>query len=416
MAEQGVHSGLSAREFTRWRNAIFTIFALSGLLLSTWASRLPVVRGDLGLSHDPATIGLMLFGLSGGAIIGLSCAAQVLERFGPRLGMLGSLGTASCGIALAGVGSSVFHSAVVVAVGLIILGFGNGMVDVIMNVEGTAVERARGKTLLPLMHASFSLGTVLGAIVATALTALHVDVIWHFGAIAIITAACATVAVRYVPEAIPDSAPVAPRKPRVSFRQRLRETLAVWSDWRLVAIGVVMLGMSFGEGSANDWISLAVVDGHNQANATGAAIFGVFVAAETLGRILGGPIVDRIGRVWAIRITAGLGTIGLVLFINAGALWVVILATICWGIGISLGFPLGMSSAAEGSDQPARRVAAVASIGYFAFLVGPPLIGYLGQEFGLLNALYLIAALLAGSFFTARALRPATVTLPTNAP
>lgn len=368
------------------------------------------MRNDLGLGKDPATIGLLLFGLAAGAIVGLSCAARVLERFGPRVGMLGSLLIASVGLGLAGVGSSFFHNIPTVAVGLIVLGFGNGMVDVIMNVEGTAVERRRGKTLLPLMHASFSMGTVTGGIVATALTAFHTAVIWHFGAIALVTLVTAAIAVRSVPVEI--DAPTEPASPKQPFGKKVREFVSVWADWRLVAIGMIMLGMAFGEGAANDWIPLATVDNHHQSPAMGAAIFSIFVAAETLGRIVGGPIVDRVGRVWALRVTAAMGTLGLLLFINGSSLWMVIAATILWGLGISLGFPLGMSAAAEGSDQPARRVAAVASIGYFAFLVGPPLIGTLGAQIGLLNALYVIAALLIVSFIAAPAARAPQKLLP----
>lgn len=191
------------------------------------------------------------------------------------------------------------------------------------------------------------------------------------------------------------------------FGQRLRASLAVWADWRLILIGVVMLGMAFGEGSANDWIALATVDGHGQSNSTGALVFGFFVSAMTLGRVLGGPIVDRVGRVAAIRLTAAMGVAGLLLFILGGPLWVAVIGTVLWGFGVSLGFPLGMSAASEGTENPAARVSAVAIIGYCAFLVGPPLIGFLGKEFGLLNALYLILVLLVASFLAAPAVRPA---------
>jgi MFS family permease len=215
----------------------------------------------------------------------------------------------------------------------------------------------------------------------------------------------AVVAIRFIPREA-ELGDDAAGKPRLSFGERFRAALAVWADWRLIVIGVVMLGMAFGEGSANDWISLATVDGHGQDNSTGALVFGFFVAAMTLGRVAGGPIVDRIGRVAAIRITAGMGVVGLVLFIVGGPLWLVVIGTVLWGFGVSLGFPLGMSAAAEGSANPAARVSAVAIIGYCAFLVGPPVIGFLGREFGLLNALYLVLVLLVASFFAAPAVRP----------
>ncbi|MFF1571571.1 MFS transporter [Leifsonia sp. NPDC058292] len=396
----------SRRELTAWRNAVFVIFILSGLAMATWVARIPGVRDGLDLGKDPSAIGLLILGMSVGAIIGLALSSPVLVRFGPHKGMVAGLTIVSVGLVLLGVGTSVAHSIPLVAVGLILLGFGNGMVDVMMNVEGTAVEREIGKTLMPLMHACFSLGTVLGAGIGAASAALDIDVSWHLIAIAVVIFAGVIVAVRYIPrEAELGDEAAGAAQPKVPFGQRMRDSLAVWADWRLILIGVVMLGMAFGEGSANDWISLAVVDGHGQDNSTGAVVFGFFVAAMTIGRVAGGPLVDRIGRVVAIRITAGLGAAGLLIFILGGPLWLVVIGTVLWGFGVSLGFPLGMSAAADGAANPAARVSAVAIIGYCAFLVGPPVIGFLGKEFGLLNALYLILVLLVAAFLAAPAVR-----------
>ncbi len=393
------------RELVAWRNAVFAVFVLSGLALATWVARIPGVRDDLGLGKDPSAVGLLILGMSVGAILGLVVSSPALVRFGPHKGMAGALTIAAVGMALLGLGSTVFHAVPLVAVGLILLGFGNGMLDVMMNVEGTAVEREIGKTLMPLMHACFSLGTVIGAGIGAAAAALHIAVAWHLLGVAVVLVVGILIAIRFIPREA-ELGDEADEKQRIPFGERMRSALAVWADWRLILIGVVMLGMAFGEGSANDWISLAVVDGHDQTNATGAIVFGVFVAAMTVGRVAGGPVVDRIGRVNAIRITAGMGVAGLLLFILGGPMWVVVIGTVLWGFGVSLGFPLGMSAAADGTGNPAARVSAVAIIGYCAFLVGPPVIGFLGKEFGLLNALYLILALLLASLLAAPAVRP----------
>ncbi|CAM5443091.1 MFS transporter [Leifsonia shinshuensis] len=396
----------SRRELRAWRNAVFVIFILSGLAMATWVARIPGVRDDLGLGRDPSAVGYLILGMSAGAIVGLSVSSLVLVRFGPHKGMVGSLAIVAIGTLAIGFGSTVFHAVPMVAVGLILLGFGNGMVDVMMNVEGTAVEREIGKTLMPLMHAFFSLGTVLGAGIGAGAAALHIGVVWHLSFIAVLMVVVALVAIRFIPREA-ELGDETGETERVPFGKRLRASLAVWADWRLILIGVVMLGMAFGEGSANDWIALATVDGHGQSNPTGALVFGFFVSAMTLGRVLGGPIVDRVGRVAAIRLTAAMGVAGLLLFILGGPLWVAVIGTVLWGFGVSLGFPLGMSAASEGTENPAARVSAVAIIGYCAFLVGPPLIGFLGKEFGLLNALYLILVLLVASFLAAPAVRPA---------
>jgi len=402
----------SRKELIAWRNAVFVIFILSGLALATWVARIPGIRDDLGLGKNPSAVGLLILGMSVGAILGLTVSSPLLVRFGAHRGMVGGLVIVSVGILLIGTGATLFHSIPAVAVGLVLLGFGNGMVDVMMNVEGTAVEREIGKTLLPLMHACFSVGTVLGAGIGAAAAALGVPVVWHLLAVAVVVVAVAVVAVRFIPREA-DLGDEAAATERIPFGERMRASLAVWADWRLILIGVVLLGMAFGEGSANDWISLAVVDGHGQSNSTGALVYGFFVVAMTAGRAVGGPVVDRIGRVAAIRITAGTGAVGLVLFIVGGPLWLVVLGAVLWGIGVSLGFPLGMSAAADGASNPAARVSAVAIIGYLAFLAGPPLIGFLGQHFGILNALFLVLALLVASFLAAPSVRP--VAAPTTA-
>jgi MFS family permease len=187
---------------------------------------------------------------------------------------------------------------------------------------------------------------------------------------------------------------------------KLRQWLRGWLDWRLLLIGVVMLGVELGEGGANNWLTLAVRNGHGQTATIAALFLTVFAVAEALTRIFGGPIVDRLGRVRTIRVTTALGVLGVALFILAQNRWIVLAGVLLWAVGVSMGFPLGMSAAAESGPDPAARVSVVASIGYFANLAGPPAIGVLAQSAGLLSALWLIVALFLAAFAAAGSLRP----------
>ncbi|HKH07668.1 MAG TPA: MFS transporter, partial [Agromyces sp.] len=332
-------------------------------------------------------------------------APWLLARFGARTGMIGVLCTVSVGLVLVGLGGSVLPSVPLVVIGLALFGFGNGTVDVMMNVEAAEAEREIGKTLMPLMHAFFSFGTVAGAALAAGASAIGLSVSVHLGIIAVLIAVAVIVAVRYVPvraEVGDDTHSDAPRPP---WRERLRANLSVWGDMRLLLIGVIMLGMSFAEGSANDWLALAVVDGHGYDETTGAIMFGVFTLAITGARVLGGPVLDRFGRVSVLRTLSVLGIIGLALFIFGTEPWVLIVGTVLWGVGCSLGFPVGISAAADDTQQAAARVSAVAMIGYCAFLAGPPLLGFIGQHFGILSALLVILGLLVLSALAAPAAR-----------
>jgi MFS family permease len=170
--------------------------------------------------------------------------------------------------------------------------------------------------------------------------------------------------------------------------------------------------MAFTEGSSNDWLSYAMVHGHGTDRATGAVVYSVFVAAMTVGRFSGVKLLDTFGRVPVLRGTAILAAVGLLLFIFVDVFWIDVVGAVFWGIGASLGFPVGMSAAADDPQKAAARVSAVATIGYLAFLVGPPLIGFLGNEFGILHGLLLVLGLaaLAGLVsFAAREPKPMTV-------
>jgi MFS family permease len=393
------------RELTAWRNAVFAVFFLSGLSMASWVARLPAVRDFTELSTQG--VGLVIMGGSIGAVLGLIAAPWLMARVGARAGMIGVLVTVSVGLVSVGVGGSLLPSVPLVVIGLFLFGFGNGAVDVMMNVEGAEAEREIGKTLMPLMHAFFSFGTVAGAGLAAAASALGIAVAAHLGVIALLVVGGVIVAVRYVPVRGELGDGPHPDAPKVPLSQRLRESLAVWADVRLLLIGVVMLGMSFAEGGANDWLALAVVDGHGYDATIGAAVFTVFTIAITGARIVGGPLIDRFGRVRMLQALAAIGVVGLSLFIFSTEPWTLILGTVLWGIGCSLGFPVGMSAAADVPDRrlAASRVSAVAIIGYCAFLAGPPFLGFLGEHFGILNALLVLLGLMVLAGIAAPAAR-----------
>jgi MFS family permease len=383
----------------RWRNAILATFALGGVSLSTWGPRLPSLRTELNLGYE--SLGLIIAGVTVGSIAGLACASAILGWLGPRGGIRLTLSLAALGIAIIGASASILHSVPGATIGFICVGFGIGAVDVMMNVEGSAVERAAGRTLMPLMHAAWSAGAVLGSGIGAASAALGIAPGLQLLGESVLIAIAASIAVRYIPRATPEEALEA--KPPIG--RRIRSWLAGWTDVRLLMIGLVMLGVELGEGSANNWLTLAVRDEHHQTDAVAALFFTAFAIGETLARVLGGPLVDRVGRVVAVRFTTALGVIGMLVFIFGGQAWLILIGVVLWAVGVSMGFPLGMSAAAESGPNPAARVSVVASIGYLANLGGPPVVGLLAQSFGLLGALWLVIVLLAVSFVASGALR-----------
>ena len=376
---------------TAWRNSLFLIFAACGASVASIAARIPTISLALGLSTGE--VGLLLSSMAVGSIIGLFASGHVVAHFGSRNTIRVAFSTLGVGLAVASFGIAVFGSFIVSFIALVIVGLSMGVCDVAMNVSGAANEQAIGKTVMPIYHAFFSIGTIIGASLGALAEALHVPLDIHITFIVALSIAAVLISTRFVLPERPLVLEGEEPHPESTWRSRL----AIWKEPRTILIGLIVLGVAFTEGSSNDWLSYAMVHGHGTNRAVGALVYSVFVTAMTAGRLLGPRVLDRFGRVPVLRTAAALATIGLLLFIFVHVFWVIILAVVLWGAGASLGFPVGMSAAADDPRKAAARVSAVATIGYCAFLIGPPLIGFLGNQFGILNALLLVLVLVAMS-------------------
>lgn len=373
------------------RTATGAAFVLNGLCFATWVSRIPQARRELELGN--AGLGLLLLTIAVGSLIALPLTGALIGRFGvvavTRVGVAAAAGAL---VVVAGGVSGVLApgaGVVVTALALAVYGSGSGAWDVAMNVEAAEVERGLGRTVMPRFHAGFSLGTVLGAGLGVAALAAGVPVLVHLGGVAVLTLAVllpragAFLAVGGLEDAHADSL----AGPRPS----------VWSAWtepRTLLIGVMVMMLALMEGTANDWLALALVDGHGYDEARGVAGYAAFVSSMTLGR-LGGPLLlDRLGRTRVLWATLALAAVGVLLVVLAEGPWVVV-GVVLWGLGASLGFPVGMSAAADDPVRSAARVSVVSTLGYAAFLTGPPLFGALAETVGTLEALLALAVLTA---------------------
>ncbi|MGY4721183.1 MFS transporter [Naumannella huperziae] len=383
-----------SRELLRWRNAIFAIFFATGYAVASWMSRIPRLRDDLGASTGQ--MGLLVFTFSVGSIVSLSFSSHVIARFGARATIRTGLLMLAGGMLIAGLGTLDPNAPLIVA-GLVVAGLGMGSTDVAMNFSGAAAERDLGKTVMPLFHAAFSFGTMAGAGVGALAAALGVPIAPQAVFAALLTAAIAATTVR-----IPLAAkPTDDDEPEPSFGERM----AVWRHPATWAIGLVVLGMALTEGAANDWLALAAVDGRGMTDAQGAVVLGIFLTAMTVGRIAGVRVVDRIGRVRTVLATAIIAAVGLVAVIFVPHPVALYGGAALWGVGASLGFPLGMSAAADDPRNGAARVSAVATIGYLAFLAFPPLLGFLGDHIGILHTLLVVLVLIVAAALAAPSLR-----------
>lgn len=360
----------------RAKVAVAVVFLLNGLAFASWISRVPTLKQDLGLT--PGGVGLLLLCLSAGTLVALPLSGAVIARVGPARTVLGGAVLSGAGLTAMAVGST---SAAVptVGVGMLVYGVGTSAWDVAMNAEAADVEHRLQRTIMPRFHAGFSLGTVLGALMGAVCARLDVDLGSQLLGTVVVIAAVVPLTLRsFLPAATHDQdEQVGLAPPGV---------LAAWREPRTLALGVLVLAFALCEGIANDWLALTLVEGYGATASVGAAGFGVFVGAMTLGRLVGGSPVERFGRVPVLRATAVLVAAGVLVVVFSPGLPGALLGALLWGLGASLGFPLGMSAAADDKARAPLRLSVVSSIGYAAFLGGPPVVGLLGDHVGVRNA------------------------------
>ncbi|GLY16040.1 MFS transporter [Kineosporia sp. NBRC 101677] len=382
--------------------ATYAAFIATGFVFASWASRIPHFQDQLGLS--PGRLGLLLLAIAVGSLISLPMAGAIVDRFGSRRTVAVMAVLDGLAVVLVAIGYEV--GVPLVALGLVFFGFAQGGWDVAMNVQGAVAERRLGQAIMPRFHAGFSLGTVAGALLGALLVGLGVAPSVHLLVVGLVIAAAVPTAVRnFLPDTETEAEPGAPAAPRTS-------ALVAWTEPRTLLIGLFVLTFAFAEGSGNDWAGVALIDGYGTSDSVGTLGFALFLTAMTVGRWFGPHLLARFGRVVLLQAMAAAAALGVLLFVLAPNAPLAFAGALLWGLGTALGFPVGMSAAA---DEPARapaRVSVVASIGYCAFLGGPPLVGLLGDTFSVLSALLAVAVAMAVGFLVAPATREPKVLEP----
>jgi fucose permease len=371
------------------------VFATNGFLFATWFSRLPDIKERLDLT--PAGLSVLLLGLSVGSLIGLPIAGRVLHRTGATRGVRlgGNIGV--IGVLFAAVAVTEQWPVLVAAAGLLVLGIGNGIWDVGQNLEGTVIEQDLGRSIMPWFHAAFSGGTLVAALFAVPLVHIGVPILAHVGVAAVLC----WLLLQWGSGQFEPAEPHEEKKERMPLRQ-------AWSEPRTLLIGLMVLAAAFTEGSANDWIAIAFVEGHEVSKSTGVVAFAIFLGFMTAGRLAGTMALDRFGRLAVLRVLFLSAVIGS-LMVVFGSPTLAFIGAAIWGIGASLGFPVGMSAAADDPAKAAPRLSVVATIGYLAFLGGPPLLGFLGNQVGVLRSLMVVGLVSILALIVAPAAKPLRV-------
>jgi predicted MFS family arabinose efflux permease len=382
----------------RRKNALFWFFVILGVVLSSWVTRTPAIRDAIGASI--AQMGMVLAGLSLGAMAGVLLSGRFIAWRGTRFTMLMGLTLVCLSLAVMALGVWL-GSQVVVGTGLCLFGFGVGSADIAANLDAAAVEQQLAQPIMHTLHGCFSLGTLVGALLGLGANVLELPVATHL----LLVLGVAVLVVLTHAKAVPAGYGRKLRNAQGEAHETAVPAEAVWRNPRVLAIGCMVFAVALAEGAAYDWLPILLVDAHGFSPSLGAMVFVIFTAVMTVGRFTGGWLLHRLGRAALVRLSLVLAAFGLACMALGQSQWLAALAVVCWGVGASLGFPMALSAAAEGGGASDDRVRAVATLGYVALLVGPPALGFIGQALGLRGAMLVVMACVLLSLLTTPALR-----------
>lgn len=362
--------------------AVIVVFAAAGFVMGQALSRVPAVRDHL--LATPGQLGLALMGMGAGSLLAMPFSGRLVDRFGSRAVVsvtvvLGCLGWGSVALV---------PSVPLLFTTLFLTGINVGLWDGTMNIQAAHVERHRPRAWMPQFHAAFSGGAVLGAGSGALAAVLGVGLVQLpvLAALAMVSGLVA--ARRFVPEDHDEHRADEAGEPPAGLRPRPGITRPE------ILIGIVCLAAALAEGAANDWLALLLVDVHEAPEAFGALTLTAFNLTMMVGRLMGGPAIDRFGRERVVGVGGVLSVAGILMVVLMPSLTLALLGGLLWGLGVSTIFPAAMSAAGEIPGRGNRAITVVSTIAYGAFLFGAPSIGLLAEWAGLGRALLLVVAAL----------------------
>ena len=386
-------------EMNRARWALVIMFGMFGVIQMSWMGRIPSLREALGLTHGE--LGTILVIGAFGGFLGVLAIGAVTMRLGSRLtlyvGMTGTMIGAAVMALGAGLGSPVVFTG-----GMVFGGPFVAATNVPINIEGAALEKPLKRSILPHIHAAFSIGALIGSGLAAITSLLNIHVAWHLLGVAVVITVARLLMIRRGTEfAEPRRRSGANQTKKSSARLAAK----AWLEPRTLLIGLVLLAASMSEGAAANWLNPAVVEGWDTYEAVGAAAYGTFVGSMLVVRLLGARLVDRFGRVAVVRASGACGFLGLAAFGLVPQLPLAWIGILLWGFGSALAWPLGTAAAADDPVHAPARVSVVSSFGSIASLSMPPILGLLADNWGVRHALLVIMVAMVISFSVAGQVR-----------
>jgi MFS family permease len=379
--------------------AVTLMFVVNGAVIGGFGASLPSLRDKLGL--DATQIAIMLFFAGAAAIGSMQIGGRLADSIGAREVSLAALPLLIAGMITIGL-AQVYPVAIV---GTVLIGLGNGAMDVAMNAMGVQVEAARQRPIMSSFHAFWSIGNFIGAgavlLLAMVLGLRGGEVVTPLSiSIAVLTLATLVILFKITPEAAVVHHTV--------DGVRTPIPAVAW------VLGVMALAFGLAEGTALDWSSLHVTDVAGVDPTTGAvgliAVSGFMVVI----RLLGDRLVTRFGRRAVVRFGGLCAALGYLTVTLVSSLPLLVLGWALVGLGVGMIAP--QVYALSGHIGGGRALAMVVTFGYAAFLVGPAFVGFLVNLLGIHHAMAVPALLCAGIIALASMMPSIDVGLSRNQP
>ena len=383
-------SRLSKPSISVWSTASATLFFARAFLFSTWVSRGPEVQELLGFNDLEFGIFTMLYAVGG--LLGIFFASFLVKRFGSR--MIAALGFSIGAASLMGIGLSVELGMILVS-SLLLVAIGTPMAieDFVGNYEGNAADRKSKRSIFPAIHGAYGVGMLGGAAVSGWAIDQGIGLAGHYFVTGLFVAAISVAAGILLPSR--------PSTSETSAKSTTKgQTRKVWSEKRSLLIAVVGFSFIMAEMSAGTWVPIALT-GSGYSGSDAAIMFGIFWIAITAGRLVGGFIVDAVGRSRTILFSALLAASGIAVFIAQDLIDQPLLGLILWGLGIAMGFPMSVASMGDQESMAPARINMIITVVYISSITVGPALGTLGEfaglyvAFGIPLVFMLIAAILS---------------------
>jgi MFS family permease len=353
------------------RVALTLFFFADGLLIGSWAARIPAVQQQADLTNSE--LGVALFAVSLGALAAMPVAGWLCERTGSRRVTIAALLGGSVSLLLASLAGGLGTLAVALAG----FGAGFGALNVSANAQGIALERLYGRSIFSSFHAAFSAGGLAGAGLGALAAGAAIGPQAHFGVVVLATAAAGLVmGHRLLPAADDDSGPT---------RTLVRPPRA------LLVLGAAAFFTLLAEGAAADWSAVYLSQSLGATAAVAALGYTGFSLAMAASRAVGDGLNGRFGPVALARGGAVVAAFGLTIALVSGWTPAALIGFGAMGAGIGVVVPVLFRAAATAPGVSASAgVAAVSTVGWLGFLAGPPAIGFAADAVGLRTALGIV--------------------------